>query len=547
VTTLIIPKNIAPHLQSQMAVAAPPRDGLRLIRLGYCALVLLTTVVQLAVFGKVEDNVASTVIACASSILGILYALDAKRFRTYPISALTLLFFTTTATSGALLVKTMEWSALSDRLSLPVTTFAVMAAAQVSIIAGDLVYLRFKPFRTFHAFIARRALVPWGVMRWPTDLELWILGALGLFSVLTTGTDHESAATFGMGGAGAKLIRAWGFLKFAPFLIPFRDSLSGFPSRIRTPWILLAIYFVGLIGISFATNSRSTFADAVPTIGACVLLAIGVGRIDIRRIPISRIVILAIVALVASSLLSRVALAMVVVRDYRGVVDTPALVRLTLEALFNSEWLAVAKSKMDVENNIGDYSETYVDSRFAARFLLTKFHDNIIYFFSLMGPDHIAAYKEFMFDRLAATLPDPILHKLGLNIDKSDLMISNGDYTVYIVDGWGLGGYKTGSMIGEVYGVFGWAMVPVMMGATLMLFAAYDSFAVRTAAGRLAFSPMIILLIWSLIGTTASFGYGAESVTAIPAGIVRGIPQNILCYVVTAWIARSITRVLGRS
>ena len=47
--------------------------------------------------------------------------------------------------------------------------------------------------------------------------------------------------------------------------------------------MLLGAYFVLLVGISFATNSRSTFADAVPTIGICVLLAKGLGRIDMRR------------------------------------------------------------------------------------------------------------------------------------------------------------------------------------------------------------------------------------------------------------------------
>jgi hypothetical protein len=152
-----------------------------------------------------------------------------------------------------------------------------------------------------------------------------------------------------------------------------------------------------------------------------------------------------------------------------------------------------------------------------------------------------------MFDRLAATLPDPLLHKLGINIDKQDLIVSNGDFTVYLVDGWGLGGYKTGSMMGEVYGTFGLLAAPIMAAATIMLFTAYDTFGVRTAAGRLALSPLIVVLIWSLVGTTASFGFGAESVTAIPAGIVRGIPQDILVYLVAAWMARSVGRLFGRS
>ena len=65
-------------------------------------------------------------------------------------------------------------------------------------------------------------------------------------------------------------------------------------------------------------------------------------------------------------------------------------------------------------------------------------------------------------------------------------------------------------------------------------------------AGRRAFSPLIILLIWNLVGTTAAFGFGAETVTAVPAGIVRGLPQNVLVYALAVLMVRGITRVIGR-
>ena len=156
-----------------------------------------------------------------------------------------------------------------------------------------------------------------------------------------------------------------------------------------------------------------------------------------------------------------------------------------------------------------DYSETYVDGRFFARFLLTKFHDNILYYFSLMGPDQISSYKEFMLDRLAGTLPDPLLRLFGIALDKKDLVVSNGDYVIYLVDGWGLGGFKTGSLVAEVYGMFGWLLYPfVMMASALLLFVFHDAFVMVTKHRRLAFSPLILLLIWNLVGTTAAFGLG---------------------------------------
>jgi hypothetical protein len=524
----------------------PARDTLRGVRYACGAALCVAALVQLLFFYGVEDNLVSTLLALTSSLIGIGYALDSRRFCAHPVSALILLLYTVTATAAALMVKSLEASALADRLQVPVTTYSVLLGAQLALLAADRLYLRVPAFGAVRSFVARRALQPLGLMRWPTDLQFWLLGAMGCVSVLMTGTDFESGASFGLASAGEKLIRAFGFLKFAPFLIPFRDALSGVPSRVRVPLLPLALYFLALVGISFATNSRSTFADAVPTIGICLLIATALGRFDIRRISPAKLLVFAAVAVVSATLLSRVSLAMVVVRDYRHNADVGMLVRMTAEALFNSEWLAAAKAKMDTSVTVGNYSEDYVDSRFLARFILTKFHDNILYYFSLMGPDQIASYKGFMLERAAATLPDPLLRPLGISVNKQDLIVSNGDYIVYIVDGWGLGGFKTGSMIGEVFGVFGAAFPLVLIGAGLMLFVMHDAFAAQGPFGRLALAPLMILLIWNLVGTTAAFGLGAETITAIPAGIVRGLPQNILAYLIAVALVRGATRIAGR-
>lgn len=518
---------------------------LRPLRQGYCALVVVAAILQFIFFWRTEDNLLATLLALASSWLGIVGALNGRRFRAHPISALILLFYTTTATSGALLVKTFEWSPLADRLTVPLLTFSVLFATQLVLLAADNVYMRAPPLHAIRGFVTRRILLPTGVMRWPGDAQLWMLGLLGCVSVMLTGTDYESGASFGIASAGEKLIRAFGFLKYAPFLIPFRDALSGAPSRVRLPLVALCLYFALLVGISFATNSRSTFADALPTIGICLLIAQALGRVDLRRVPPTRLLLFAVAAVIAAFVLSRVALAMVVVRDYRYTVDVDMLVRMTIEALFDNEWLSAAKAKMDVATYVGDYSETYVDSRFAARFLLTKFHDNIFYYLSLFGEDHTRHYKEFMLDRLMATLPDPLLRIFGISINKQDLVISNGDYIVYMIDGWGLGGFKTGSMIAEVFSVYGWAFPIVMATSALMLFVFHDAFATPTGPGRLAVSPLILLLIWNLVGTTAAFGLGAETVTAIPAGIARGLPQNIFAYVIAIALVRGVSRITG--
>lgn len=522
-------------------------DPLRYVRRALIALTVAAAAIQLLAFGSTEENLLCTLLALAASWLGIARSLDSARFQFAPVSALILLFFTVTATAGALLVKTLEWSPLVDRLQVPLLTFTVLLLAQAVLLLADLLYARPGFLQNARRFVGRRIYDRIGLMHWQSDGQLWVLGLIGCVSVMLTGTDYESGATFGLASAGAKLIRAFGFLKFAPFLIPFRRALSGDPlARAGSPWPLAA-YFCGLVLLSFATNSRSTFADAIPTIGICVLMALACNALDLRNVSKVRVLVLLALAAVAAVVLGRVALAMVVVREYRYGVDVQMLISLTLEALMNPDWLAASKAEMDVAVNVGGYSETYVDSRFFARFLLTKFHDNMLYYFSLFGDDQLNDYKQFLFDRMAGTLPDPLLRMLGIPLDKQALVISNGDYVVYIVDGWGLGGFKTGSMIGEVYSVFGWGAPLVLTGAALMLFVCYDPLVQRSPDGRLVVSPIFVLLAWNLCGTTAAFGLASESVTAIPAGIVRGLPQNILFYLLASLAVGMLFRLAGWS
>lgn len=539
---MIAANRVAPW---RRGVASPADDPLRAVRVGYLAVVVAAALVQAVLFGGDADNLPCVAMALAGSVIGIAASLQPERFARHPVSALILFFFTTTGLSGALIVKTLEWAPVVDRLQVPRLTFGVLLACQLVLLAADALYRRAAPLQRLVAGATRRVVEPLGLLRWPPEAQLWMLGAIGCVAVTMTGTDHESAASFGMATAGQKVIRAFAFLKFAPLLIPFRPALSGEPGPMRTPVAALLGYFVLLVLISFATNSRSTFADAIPTMAIALLMAVGMGRLDLRRLDKGRLLGLAAVAGVGALLLSRVALAMVVVRDYRYTVDVGTLIGMTLDALFDSEWVEAARARMDSAEYVGGYSEVYVDSRFFSRFLLTKFHDNILYYCSLFGDDNTADYRQFMLDRLLGSLPDPMLRALGISIDKSDLVISNGDYIVYIVDGWGLGGFKTGSMIGEVYSMFGWGFPLVLGAAALMLFVAYDVFVGRDARGVRTVSPLLLLLAWNLMGTTAAFGLGGETVVVIPAGILRGLVQYILFYVIAVAAVGALSRLAG--
>ena len=101
-------------------------------------------------------------------------------------------------------------------------------------------------------------------------------------------------------------------------------------------------------------------------------------------------------------------------------------------------------------------------------------------------------------------------------------------------------------MIAEAFGFFGWWFPVVIIGSGLLLFVFHDAFAMATPYGGMAVSPLVLLLIWNLCGTTAAFGLGAETVASVMSGVVRNLPQNALIYALAAWAAHQVVRFLRR-
>jgi hypothetical protein len=74
-----------------------------------------------------------------------------------------------------------------------------------------------------------------------------------------------------------------------------------------------------------------------------------------------------------------------------------------------------------------------------------------------------------------------------------------------------------------------------------ILFLATDLLSYRSAQGQVLVSALGILGIWKLF----QYGITTESLQGFFMMVLRGVPQNILIYLLTFWLARSGATALG--
>jgi hypothetical protein len=495
--------------------------------IGVCALI------QCLFFWDVESNVYCALVVALFSWVAFNAIFDPACFEEAPVPALMIFFFNLSSLSGALILKTLEGTALVSNLRVPVTTFNVLGFSILLMLVSLWAYRRFPIFTHARNALSQSLWRPLGLFNWPEDSVFWVLGMIGAVATLLAKADDAGVDA----GVFTKFLVGLTFLRYAPFLIAFRSLGEVRGARISIPLYPLIAYFGLMVGLGMVQNSRGTFIDALMMCACALMLVLGFGKASLKWLSPQKILIGCVLGFFAYWLMTRLALAMVAVRPYRESVGLMQLIGLSIEAFFNPTWTSAYETGEVATVYIGDYGENYVSSRLLSRLLMVKFHDNMFYYLSLYDNYSVNLLASYLLDCLIGILPAPVLDLLGIDFDKAVLRQSLGDYVIYLVDGWGLGGYKTGSMIASVYSISPFVFPVLMFFSFIVMYVIYDS--IRDVKKGL--SPLLLLMLWGLVGTLGAFGFSSESISVNIAGVIRGIPQFVLLYLSACWVGKWVS------
>ena len=482
------------------------------------------------------DNIACAVLALIGSLTVFIYLRYSDAFETHPISTFAIFGFCATSTYGALLVQSMTLTSLSKDLRQPEETFIILGAFQLISICGHIAYRYFnKPeSQAISQPSIRTILTRIGVYSTPTVLQLWILGLIGILAIFAVGGSESTESK----GIFSKFCIGISFLAWSPFLIPILAARIGktyCDTKFHFSLVALFAVFVGVIGI--AANARYMIVSGVTTTVLITLLMTMRSR---RSVTMKQILKVTIALLILSSMLvpmAELATAMVVVRGAGHHSSGYNVILATVDVLQRPELVEAQRKKDKLAAYISSYDEVYIENPLLQRFVLTKYHDNALFFESKLSDRAIDELGETTLNLFWTLLPDPILKFFDIPIVKRQYVFSMGDYLYYQATGGTLGGFKVGSIFGQGIGLFGWYFSVVYLVLCIVSFWILDFLASINFKGEITVSVVGILLIWRLY----LYGISAESINGTVGFLFREVPQSIFLFIIFYQASRLIS------
>jgi hypothetical protein len=516
-------------------------------RFGTIAAALLCWVLQVIIEPS-EENLLCATLSGLAIIISSLYCFREAPIQKHLYSTLAVFGTCLVALGLALYGMTLEWRPLTFNLRFPVLTFASSLFFVVICIAAHALFSSSALLSMFSHKIRDAVYKPLGLLRVPSDVELWVLGAIGIVAVLLSASGSEVYGANGIksGDVGAKFLQAFIGFAAAPYIILFKNGLISNRTKSSTisNWALGG-YFVATLGIAMARNARAAFAEVILIIAVCVMAMLLKGAIRINSRTLAIMGAVAIIGLPFAGLLGNLSTAITIVRAERYSLSTGALVAKTIDTMMSPELIKNAEERNNVIT--GAYNEIYFNNEFFTRFSFTKYTD--INWAAIGGFPEVSPVLHDLAvtnldDHLWGLMPTPMLEAFHINIDKDSrrYISSSGDLYVSYASIQDVGGFITGSSIVDSWVLFGLLAPFLIMGVVIVYYIFMDSFLTFDGKGNvfvLAFSVILAAKIFKELLLPEGF-------YVYPGFFLRALPQLVVFYFLITqgtnaafnWIAR---------
>jgi len=474
------------------------------------------------------ENIAANCMMLASVLVTLLYFRWSKALDTHPLSSFAIFGFCVTSQLGALLAQSSAWTAVGTSLHQPLVTFSMLAMYQAVALLAHALYRMLTVSSSGKPGLLRHMFQTLGIYAVPSALNLWIMGGMGTFFLLLSKV--------------SPVANGFSFLAWSPFLIPIYVQQSGSAyCNVKRNYLALAAYAILIALMAMAFNARGMLLAGVATVALLFLLVGMRSNKPVTAPVLFKLGMLGLLGAVLSWPASNLVTAMAVARNDRGKVSGSEMVTETLDNFQKPEKLEIYRRQALADDLRTSYDEKYINNPMLARFVITKFHDNAIYFAGKISGKGSEEMMEVSGDFLWTTLPQPLLDVLKIDVDKEKMQFSMGDMLAHFAVGTPLSGMRTGSIFGQGWALFGYFFPVVYFAMCLILFAAVDVFTIQTSSGRVVLAVIGMLNVWP----NFLFGITADSLQHLFVSVVRGVPQSVLLYSIVFYIAKSLSNLVN--
>jgi len=508
---------------------------------GSTILLLILSACQCILFPSLINFFAVTCVIVVWVIL-LLFFLTKDIISRYPLSSFLVIGFGSTQYYFALLFTLLENKPLTFNLELPAEVFKHSLLSFIVIVIGHLIYRQLyrNPGVRKYSFLEKG-----NFFQAPKSLQLWIMGAIGISATFYSFLRAPNVGWEVTGTAVDKFIQALIPFSYAPFFIPFGKLYGKSEKLTKTTLIGMVLFTLVLFAISIGRNSRGGFMIGFSSVGFAYLLGLLLGVFDQKVFTMKNALLCVAIFFIVTGPIADLGTAMVNVREQRRDLPASELISKTLVAFTDKE--AINARRIADNKSQDDWDERYLNNVLTARFSNLKFSDASLVQASKVGLAN-KDFQAFTLEYFLATLPQPILDKTGLEVDKQFVKsVSMGDY-LYFSAGAAeetLGGFRTGHFAGTGMAAFGWWYLAILGIGIIPVFILFDKLFLKKKSKADTSKFQIRFSVCAMLTLDSIFRYlPFESVATMGVFLVRDWIQMIILYFLIFHFTRFITSVL---
>ncbi len=364
---------------------------------------------------------------------------------------------------------------LTYEFRLPFDTFFHQFIYINTYIIAFLLYTKI----SYRPFVTRGVLKKLNMFEVPSDMQLWLMGFLGigvfLYTQIVAGItqlENDEVSVF-----VRFLIPVSNFI-YAPILLLFKSlySTEKFKNK-KSLTTLIYLYIICIVIISFYGNSREFMIKSIVFLALLFVFDLLYFQRKIYEIiSFKKIIVILGVIFIVMGPMAKMARAMLLVRGIRTEISAKELFVKTLEA-----YRTVDKEIIDIaeEDQLRqfDWDEEYTGNVFFDRLCNLRVADMTIYFVNMLNYEERDPYH-MLGEKLLAQIPGPLLKTVGIDFNKYDILST---YTVsslarFKITGYGSSGKSVASHTGTGLYIWGAYYPLYFIVIYFLLFLLFDSF-----------------------------------------------------------------------
>ena len=484
---------------------------------------VIAVIYQLIITNSLNDF-ACIVIIFLSNIFTTYYCFNKKYFFKFPITFLMIFFSHFMNLGGALYLKSLEFSLITENLRLPLSTILKLMIFNILIILSHKLYRNSRFSNnikfSFNNFLEKLNLI--NFKKIPVLYMLSIIAILGKIFYFSPGISIGTQSVF----AGPKLLQdliiGIQIFIFLPVIIFFSDSLFNIKQN-NKKYLIFALYILCILFVSIITNSRSIFFDVILSILIINFLLFLFEKVKINKNFYLKLILVFFLVVPLFSLLENVSKNYIAERsDYYEKTPSESL-KSFINNIVNEDNLEIYEKSI-IRSNLIFFKENYYKSTIFNRINFLLVHDNFNYAKTLLTNPQKENIKELQVNKIISIFPQPIINMFKKEFIKRDYStISTASYIYGILD-YSHGKLSMGSGLMTAYIILDKWIYLFLLFFFIPFFIFLDSFYNNKL---MIFSPFILIFFYTTGSGILSFLTATE--ISVWFGLpFRNIPQALL-------------------